>query len=69
MSCWPEAIERHAFRNASVPVAQKASTRVMILYWYDIQGRVIANDLLSRLYLLNGRIRNGRNDGQTDRHT
>ena len=43
-------------------VAQKASTRVMILYWYDIQGRVIANDLLSRLYLLNSRIRSGRND-------
>ena len=43
-------------------VAQKASTRVMILYWYDIQGRVIANDLASRLYLLNGRIRSGRND-------
>ena len=43
-------------------VAQKASTRVMILYWYDIQGRMIANDFLSRLYLLNGRIRSGRNE-------
>jgi EpsI family protein len=43
-------------------VAQKGDSRVMILYWYSIQGRMIANDALSRLQLLSNRVRLGRND-------
>lgn len=44
-------------------VAQKASSRVLILYWYSIDGRMIANDTVSRLVLLYDRVRRGRNDG------
>jgi EpsI family protein len=44
-------------------VAQKGSARALILYWYSIHGRMIANDARSRLQLLDDRIRLGRNDG------
>jgi EpsI family protein len=43
-------------------VAQKAGSVVMVLYWYSIHGRVIASDLLSRVQLLENRLRLGRND-------
>ncbi len=44
-------------------VAQKATAQVLVLYWYSIQGRMIANDVLSRFQLLSDRLRFGRNDG------
>jgi EpsI family protein len=44
-------------------VAQKAASRVLILYWYDIRGRMIASDVSSRLRLVADRLRLGRNDG------
>jgi EpsI family protein len=43
-------------------VAQKQSDRMLILYWYAINGRMIASELGSRLQLLHNRIRFGRND-------
>jgi EpsI family protein len=44
-------------------VAQKAASRVLVMYWYSIHGKMIANEAVSRLQLLNDRIRLGRNDG------
>lgn len=44
-------------------IAQKGPSRALILYWYSIHGRMIANDAISRLQLLNDRVRLGRNDG------
>ena len=43
-------------------VAQKSAAQMLILYWYDIQGRMVANDFLSRAYLLQDRLRSGRNE-------
>jgi EpsI family protein len=43
-------------------IAQKDAERVMVLDWYDIHGRMIANDFRSRLQLLTDRVRLGRND-------
>lgn len=44
-------------------LAQKGSSRVLILYWYSIHGRMIANEALSRWWLLTDRFTLGRNDG------
>jgi EpsI family protein len=44
-------------------IAQKASSRVLVLYWYSIHGRMIASEAASRWQLLNDRVRRGRNDG------
>ena len=43
-------------------VAQKAASRVLVLYWYSINGEMIASELGSRLQLLSNRVRLGRND-------
>jgi EpsI family protein len=43
-------------------IAQKGSSRVMVLYWYSISGQIIASELASRVQLLSNRIRLGRND-------
>ena len=43
-------------------VARKESARIIVLYWYDIHGRMIASDLLSRVQLFSDRLRLGRND-------
>jgi len=43
-------------------VAQKAASRVLVLYWYSISGQVIAGEMASRLKLLSNRVRLGRND-------
>ena len=43
-------------------IAQKAASRVMVLYWYSINGRMITSELASRVQLLSNRIRLGRND-------
>jgi EpsI family protein len=43
-------------------IAQKDASRVVILYWYAIHGRMIASDLASRVQLFTDRIRLGRND-------
>jgi EpsI family protein len=43
-------------------VAQKSSSRVLVLYWYSIQGRMVAGELASRMQLLANRVRHGRND-------
>ena len=42
--------------------AQKESERVLVLYWYDIQRRMIASDVVSRMQLLSDRVWLGRND-------
>jgi EpsI family protein len=44
-------------------LAQKTNSRVLVMYWYAIHGRMIANEFMSRWQLLNDRIRLGRNDG------
>jgi EpsI family protein len=43
-------------------IAQKAAARVMVLYWYSINGKMIAGEMASRLQLLSNRVRLGRND-------
>ena len=43
-------------------IAQKDASRVLVLYWYAIHGRMIASDFGSRLQLLTDRVRLGRND-------
>jgi EpsI family protein len=43
-------------------LAQKGQTTIMTLYWYSITGHVIASDVLSRVQLLENRLRWGRND-------
>ena len=43
-------------------VARKESARIIVLYWYDIHGRIIASDLKSRVLLFTDRLRLGRND-------
>jgi EpsI family protein len=43
-------------------IAQKGGSRIMVLYWYAIDGRMIASEVGSRFRLLSNRIRTGRND-------
>jgi EpsI family protein len=43
-------------------VAQKASARILVLYWYSINGQMVTNEFASRLQLLSNRLRLGRND-------
>jgi EpsI family protein len=43
-------------------IAEKDSSRVMVLYWYDINGEMITSELGSRLQLFTNRVRLGRND-------
>jgi EpsI family protein len=43
-------------------VAQKAAARVLVIYWYSINGQIIAGEMASRLQLLSNRLRLGRND-------
>jgi EpsI family protein len=43
-------------------IAQKASSRIIVLYWYSIQGEMIASEMASRVQLLTNRLRTGRND-------
>ena len=61
------AIDVNLFDGTAGPlrrlIAQKGDSRVLVMYWYSIHGRMIANELASRWRLLNDRIRLGRNDG------
>jgi EpsI family protein len=43
-------------------VARKDAATVLILYWYAIHGRMVANEAMSRAMLLADRVRLGRND-------
>jgi hypothetical protein len=43
-------------------VAEKEGSKILVLYWYDIQGRMITSDIMSRFQLVSNRIRLGRND-------
>jgi len=43
-------------------LAQKGQTRVLVLYWYSIHGRMVASEAMSRWWLLADRVRLGRND-------
>jgi EpsI family protein len=43
-------------------VAVRDRARILVLYWYAIHGRMVASDILSRLYLLHDSVRVGRND-------
>jgi EpsI family protein len=43
-------------------IAVRDDVRLLVLYWYAIQDRMVASDALSRFYLLNDSLRLGRND-------
>jgi EpsI family protein len=43
-------------------VVRKNMDRALVLYAYSVHGRLIANEVLSKLWLLNDRIRRGRGD-------
>ena len=44
-------------------IVQKGLDRQLVLYWYQSHGRVVANEYVSRLYLINDAIRLNRTDG------
>ena len=43
-------------------VVRKNRERALVLYWYAVHGRTIANEALSKLWLLHDSIRLGRSD-------
>ncbi len=44
-------------------IIEKNGSRALILYWYQTQGRVIANEYWGKLYLVADALRTGRRDG------
>lgn len=44
-------------------IVQKGLDRQLVLYWYQSHGRVVANEYVSRWYLINDAIRLNRTDG------
>jgi EpsI family protein len=44
-------------------VVQKGLDRHMVLYWYQSQGRVIASEYTSKIYLIHDAVRMNRSDG------
>jgi len=43
-------------------IVRKNLNRAVVLYAYSVQGRLIADEILSKLWLLRGRIQRGRGD-------
>jgi EpsI family protein len=43
-------------------VVQKGTDRVVVLYWYQIHGRMVASEALGKMYLLADSLRLGRSD-------
>jgi EpsI family protein len=43
-------------------IVEKDGSRLLVLYWYAIHGRMVTSEAASRLYLLGDRARLGRND-------
>jgi EpsI family protein len=41
---------------------QKNFDRVVVIYWYQLHGRTVANEIKSKLYLLSDSLRLGRSD-------
>jgi EpsI family protein len=44
-------------------VVENSGDRALILYWYQAQGRIIANEYWGKAYLVWDAMRNGRRDG------
>lgn len=45
-------------------LAGRGPDRIVVWYWYGIHGRMVASDLLSRVYLLRDGLWTGRNDAR-----
>src|SRR5262249_2021694 len=43
-------------------VVRKARDRAVVLYWYDIHGRMVGNEVASKLWLLHDSLRERRSD-------
>jgi EpsI family protein len=56
------ASDRTAEARVRRLVVRKNRDRAVVLYWYAIHGRVIANEAASKLWLLHDSIRFGRSD-------
>lgn len=55
--------------QANLYVVQKGLDRLVVIYWYQAHGRVIANEYWARLYLVLDAIRMNRTDGSLVRIT
>jgi EpsI family protein len=44
-------------------IIEKDGSRALVLYWYQTQGRVIANEYWGKFYLVADALRTGRRDG------
>lgn len=49
--------------NVNRTVVQKGRQRQLVLYWYQSQGRIIASEYWSKLFLVADAMRNNRTDG------
>jgi EpsI family protein len=56
------ARDEGASLSARRMVVRKGLDRALVLYWYAIHGRVVANEVSSRLYLLHDSLLDGRSD-------
>jgi EpsI family protein len=54
--------EEGASLTARRMVVRKNLDRALVLYWYAIHGRVVANEVSSKLYLLHDSLLTGRSD-------
>jgi EpsI family protein len=43
-------------------IVRKHRTRALVLYWYAVHGRLLADEYASRLWLLHDSVRLGRSD-------
>jgi EpsI family protein len=43
-------------------IVRKNLDRAVVLYWYDVHGRMLANELASKAWLLHDSVRDGRSD-------
>jgi len=50
------------FRRVRRLVVRKNQERALVFYWYAVHGRTIANEAMSKLWLLHDSIRLGRSD-------
>jgi EpsI family protein len=44
-------------------VVQKGLSRHIVLFWYQMRGRVVASEYTAKLYLIDGAVRTNRTDG------
>jgi len=61
VALWPDDPSRPAMINRYV--IEKNGARSLVLYWYQANGRVIANEYWGKIYLVVDALRTGRRDG------